>query len=50
MKSYLRQVVINVLTCDRRISNKFKQLPHCHHCNVVLLEKVCQETRERQTP
>lgn len=45
MRSYLRQIVINVLACDRRISNKLKQLPHSHHCNIVLLKKVYQETR-----
>lgn len=45
MRSYLRQIVINVLTCDRRISDKLKQLPHSHHCNMVFLEKVYQKTR-----
>lgn len=45
MRSHLRQIVINVLACDRRISNKLKQLPYGHHCNIALLEKVYQETR-----
>jgi len=48
MRSYLRQIVINVLVCDRRISNKFKQLPHSHHCNIALLEKVYQKQGQSQ--
>lgn len=45
MRSYLCQIVIKVLTCDRRIGNKLKQLPHSHHCNIVLLEKAYQKSR-----
>lgn len=45
MQSYLWQIVIKVLTCDRRISNKLKQFPHSHHRNIVLSEKAYQESR-----
>lgn len=39
--SHLWEVSVQVLMCNGRICDKFKEFPHSHHSNTVLQKEIC---------
>lgn len=44
--SYLFQVSVHVVSGDGGIRDELEELPHCHHCNGMLEEEVCQKGKQ----